>query len=323
MSRWKIRTRFLVISDTHGQLFPDDRKPLDHVDVAIHCGDLTETSKLHEFDSAMRLLKDINAPLKLVIPGNHDFTLDTPTFKKKIIEIPPTDLNLVEKEYGRFEEARHILEGYAHEGIVYLTEGVHHFDLENGAHLTVYASPYTPSNDCWGFQYDPRIGHDRAIDERIDIAITHGPPAGILDINSRGKHIGCSQLFEAIARAKPLMHCFGHAHHSWGAELIKWQGLDCDKTSPSTAIDMEESVTIGVLDRQSSRRFERLRVAWQKENRRMRIEDARVVPTKHCQEDELPIVRKTHTLFVNAAVQGSKDIPFNYPWLVEFDLPIS
>ncbi|QPC68953.1 hypothetical protein HYE67_011184 [Fusarium culmorum] len=318
MARWKIRTRFLVISDTHSQEFPDDRRPLHKVDVAIHCGDLTETSKLHEFESAIRLLKDINAPLKLVIPGNHDFTLDTPTFKRAITEIPPPDINLVEKEYGRFGEARRLMESFTHESIVYLTEGVHHFDLDNGAHLVVYASPYTPSDDCWGFQFDPWMGHEREINEQVDIIITHGPPKGILDINSRGKHIGCPELFDFVAETKPLMHCFGHAHRSWGAELIKWRDRNSEE-----AIDMDESVTIGVLDRFSPRSCDKLMVAWQKENKRMSMEDARVISTKHCGTDELPITRRVHTLFINAAMQGSGHIPFNYPWLVDLDLPIS
>ncbi|GKU03680.1 unnamed protein product [Fusarium langsethiae] len=304
MAPWKIRTRFLVISDTHGQEFPDDRKPLHKVDVAIHCGDLTETSKLHEFDSAIRLLKNINAPLKLVIPGNHDFTLDTPTFKREIAEIPPPDLKLVEKEYERFGEAKNLMESCTHGGIVYLTEGVHHFDLDNGAYLVVYASPYTPSDDCSGFQFDPWIGHEREINDQVDVIMTH-------------------EIFKLVAQAKPLMHCFDHAHRSWGAELIKWRDHDPEESSPDKAIDMDESVTIGVRDRFSSRSRDKLRVAWQKENKEMSIADTRAVPTKHCESDELPIARRLDTLFVNAAIQGSGDIPFHHPWLVELDLPIS
>ena len=46
---------------------------LPKADVAIHCGDLTDGSLLEEFRGAIRLLRDIDAPLKLVIAGNHDF----------------------------------------------------------------------------------------------------------------------------------------------------------------------------------------------------------------------------------------------------------
>ena len=80
-------------------------------DVAIHCGDLTEESKLHEFKTALQTLRSIRAPLKLVIAGNHDFTLDVPAFKRKLSAIdPPLDDALVKREYGTFGEARALLE---------------------------------------------------------------------------------------------------------------------------------------------------------------------------------------------------------------------
>jgi len=46
-----ISTRFLVLSDTHGEDLRL-RCPAE-VDVAIHCGDLTEESKLDEFKTAI------------------------------------------------------------------------------------------------------------------------------------------------------------------------------------------------------------------------------------------------------------------------------
>jgi len=73
-----ITTRFLVISDTHaGEGLTVPNVP---VDVAIHCGDLTDGSKLDEFRITLDLLRTINAPLKLFIAGNHDFTIDIPIY---------------------------------------------------------------------------------------------------------------------------------------------------------------------------------------------------------------------------------------------------
>jgi len=43
------------------------------------------------------------------------------------------------------------------------------------------------------------------------MAITHGPTKGIIDY-ANGQHAGSSDLFGAIARAKPRMRCFGHIH---------------------------------------------------------------------------------------------------------------
>ena len=69
--------------------FRPEETPSQHVDVAVHCGDLTEGSKLDELRASIRLLTKIDAPLKLVIAGNPDFTLDIPTFKQKVKDIPP------------------------------------------------------------------------------------------------------------------------------------------------------------------------------------------------------------------------------------------
>lgn len=78
----KIKTRILIMSDTHSALPDPDSdypfaKPLPKADIAIHCGDLTSTGKLHQHDRALTLLKALPAPLKIVIPGNHDLTLDS------------------------------------------------------------------------------------------------------------------------------------------------------------------------------------------------------------------------------------------------------
>ncbi|KAL1844761.1 hypothetical protein VTK73DRAFT_1831 [Phialemonium thermophilum] len=141
-----IKTRFLLLSDTHARrniAIPDVP-----VDVAIHCGDLTNESKLDEFRAALNLLRAINAPLKLVIAGNHDFTLDTPTFVKKRSQAEALfsiDPGLMKKEYGDLGDARRLLAEARADGIVFLDEGLHRFPLPNGARLTVYASPLLSS----------------------------------------------------------------------------------------------------------------------------------------------------------------------------------
>jgi predicted phosphodiesterase len=140
------KTRFLIISDTHGMQFGPGDKPLKNADVAIHCGDLTDGSKLSEFRTAIKLLEEIDAPLKHVIAGSHDFTMDIPTFEKKVAEAtPPLATDLVVKEYGAHGEARRLFDEANDADLVWLDEGNYRFTLENGALLTVYASPCTPA----------------------------------------------------------------------------------------------------------------------------------------------------------------------------------
>ncbi|KAJ5427304.1 hypothetical protein N7465_002374 [Penicillium sp. CMV-2018d] len=248
-----IKTRFLICSDTHGidslpGFIPSAKQ---HADVVIHCGDLTTQSQLHEYKASIRLLQAINAPLKLVIAGNHDFTMDIPMFHKKIAEAQSLERDLVEQAYGYDGEARRLFEGT---GITFLDEGVHSFHLQNGALLTVYASPYTPSLGDWGFQYHPDKGHDFMIDHgsgpnTVDVVMTHGPPKGIMDYTHSGERAGSSDLFRAIARVRPRpgMHCFGHIHEGWGAKLVTWRERTTDMPSHLTDIDNGQSCPIAKL----------------------------------------------------------------------------
>jgi 3',5'-cyclic AMP phosphodiesterase CpdA len=96
MSTSQIRTRILILSDTHGhslfdpQTKPDEaqryafHKPLPSADVAIHCGDLTLCSHVKEYQKTFDVMRSIAAPLKLVIPGNHDCSMDVGFWDKDV-----------------------------------------------------------------------------------------------------------------------------------------------------------------------------------------------------------------------------------------------
>jgi hypothetical protein len=295
-----IKTRFLVLSDTHGLDSLPEFLSGQYADVAIHCGDLTTESKLEEYRASIRLLQGVNAPLKLVIAGNHDFTMDIPAFKKKVAEAQPAlDLDLVEKVYGCYGDAGRILDEAS--GITFLDEGTHSFRLENGASLTVYASPYTPSLGSWGFQYNPDHGHDFSI-HNVDVAMTHGPPKGILDYTYSGERAGCPYLFGAISRARPRMHCFGHIHEGWGAKLVSWRQKTSEKPSHLIDIDNGRSVLIDKLSTLTSKSLS---------------------VTSHCSGDSTQLEYGSQTLFVNASIEGAGDLPVQPPWLVKLELPLA
>lgn len=319
-----IKTRFLICSDTHGM----DSLPgfIPYADVAIHCGDLTTQSQLHEYKASIRLLQAIDAPLKLVIAGNHDFTMDIPMFHKKIAEAQSLERELVEQAYGNDGEARRLFEGT---GITFLDEGVHSFHLRNGALLTVYASPYTPSLGDWGFQYHPDKGHNFMIDgdsgnNAVDVVMTHGPPKGIMDYTQSGERAGSAELFRALAHAqpRPRMHCFGHIHEGWGAKLITWRDRVTPVPSHLTDIDNGQSFPIAKLSDMKDRAGQGL--------------DGNGVPmkyfaTSHCSGDSHPLRWGSQTLFVNAAIerlpQDMNDQEGNpsmqLPWVVDLELRAS
>ena len=310
----RIRTRFLGFSDTHGLDFHCFSSSLarQYADVVIHCGDLTTESRLEEFKTSICCLQKLNAPLKLVIAGNHDFTLDIPTFRKMVDEShPPLDPELVEETYGYYGKARQL---FNNTGITFLDEGVHSFRLQNGALLTVYASPYTPTLGNWGFQYHPNHGHDFSFRDHhkrpinnVDVVMTHGPPKGIMDYTHSGERAGCPYLFEAIARSRPQprMHCFGHIHEGWGAKLVAWRQNISMRPSHLTDIDNGNSVVIGKLSTIRDRDWKMPMVC---------------STTSHCFQDEHPLTPGLQTLFINAAIEGSNDLPIQPPWLVDLEL---
>ncbi|KKZ67023.1 hypothetical protein EMCG_07292 [[Emmonsia] crescens] len=289
-----IKTRFLILSDTHGLKFSPETEPLQHADVAIHCGDLTEGSTLDEFHSTIKLLANLNAPLKLVIAGNHDFTLDIPFFKNRVErQFKVLDPALIKRAYGDFGEARQLFDNdiSTSAGIVFLEEGTRHFKLLNGASLTVYASPLTPSCGGWAFQYHCQTGHAFEIRKDVDLVMTHGPPKGILDRTLSGARAGSTHVFEAIARSRPRLHCFGHIHEGWGAKLVTWSPADKMSEIPSYSADVDEG-------------------------------RSRCYATSHCPGDANPVEVGSQTLFVNASIKGvDEDCPLHLPWLVDIELP--
>jgi predicted phosphodiesterase len=235
-TRNQIKTRILVISDTHGisnlpQTILQDHK----IDVVLHCGDLSECGTLEEYKNTIELLGSIAAPLKLVIPGNHDLTLDRNFW----------ETNCTEEGNKLYDEARALWTSPLAKaaGIVLLDEGKHTFVLENGGKLKIYESPYTVNNQRvreWAFGYESMkdrfnsereaisyrtsVGTEKSVlktDEELDVVMTHGPAKYRLDLSSASESLGCPHLFRALRRARPMLHVFGHVHDAYGAELVQ------------------------------------------------------------------------------------------------------
>ena len=121
---------------------------------------------------------------KIVIPGNNDYLLEDPKERKVI-----TNATLL------------------------IDSGI---EIEG---LRIWGSPFTPS---YGGAFGKSWPEDRqrlwaSIPESLDILVTQGPPFAILDHGLPSKpREGCPYLFEAVFRARPRLHVFGHIHAGYG-----------------------------------------------------------------------------------------------------------
>lgn len=340
----RIKTRILILSDTHGHspattraeddLSPTSdfclattgyREPLPSADVALHCGDLTTRTTPWEFRRTVAMLRGLRAPLKIVIPGNHDRALDeafwTSSQKNSSGYVMGKD-----PEYRR--EALELLEEAKTDGVVYIgEEGVYSFPLANGAVLRIYASPWTPEYGIWGFQYSPETGHDFQIPAGIDVAMTHGPPRDVLDLagfalpqySMRQEHAGCPDLFAAVARARPRVHCFGHIHEAWGAYLARWRadakaaeehataGTAIDAAASRSILRLQDVKPMTVLDPPATEAQAKRLMEWSTQmGVHIDLEEAR--GEGHGGED---------TLFLNAAIEGHRQEPSQLPFIID------
>ena len=297
-----VETRILVLSDTHnalpaaaGSKSQAYRWPLPKADVLIHAGDLTMNGILEQNQQALELLTKVDAELTIVIPGNHDMTLQPEYCKGTPNEFCPKYDDETLEAIKRLYTGKEAQDS----GIVYMVEGVKTFTLKSGAKFTVYANAWQPDFFNWGFNY-PRE-QDRfnpstsgagfqaphpVPDSGIDIMVTHGPPLRILDETYRGDEVGCEHLRRAVERCKPKLHVFGHIHEDWGAVKRDWT-------------------------KEGSESEDRMRCPSQSE----------LVEGMSAYYDATKMEVGKETLFVNASIMSVHYSPSQAPWLVDLMLP--
>ncbi len=174
-----------LLSDTHG--LHHRLPPLPEGDILIHAGDVSNHGLAHEVLGFLRWFAAQPFAHKIFIAGNHDFFFERASEEEIIAAIPP--------------------------GVHYLKDSS--VTIEGHA---FWGTPVTPRFFDWAFNRDrghPIARHYALMPDNIDVLITHGPPAGILDTVARG-HVGCEDLLEVLKRLKPQLHVFGHIHEGAG-----------------------------------------------------------------------------------------------------------
>ena len=174
-----------AISDTHCK---HSHYTMPGGDILVHSGDCTNHGWLEEAINFLNWFEKQDYSYLILVPGNHDWIFET---HRALMEAECRTRNIT---------------------------------LLNDSGITIEGLNF------WGSPVQPRycdlaFNRDRGEDIRrhwdlipvdTDILITHGPPAGILDVNPRGQMIGCHDLLQQINKTNVRLHIFGHIHWSRG-----------------------------------------------------------------------------------------------------------
>lgn len=177
--------RLILLSDTH-ERHEEVRVP--DGDILIYAGDMTMHGEFQELSRFNKWMGALPHKHKIVIAGNHDRTL----------ELQPA-------------LARPLLDN-----VTYIQD-----ELVEVEGIKIYGSPWTPIFHSGYWRFHTKSDEERKlrwsmIPEGLDVLVTHGPPRGILDGTLEGDEAGDLQLFEAVQRARPRIHVFGHIHEDYG-----------------------------------------------------------------------------------------------------------
>jgi len=187
--------RICCISDTHTY---HDLLSVPEGDVLLHCGDVLRADRGGDEAKWEARVAALGAWLrrhphrrKLVTGGNHDATLE---------RLPPSRVDELLGEGVDF---------LSNEGLA--VDGVRLF-------VSPYSMPNNKKSPNRAFQGDAveaaLEANLRAFREEgpVDVLVTHGPPAGVLDAG-----LGSGTIQRLVEEAAPRFHVFGHQHNAFGS----------------------------------------------------------------------------------------------------------
>lgn len=176
--------RIVAVADTH--TFEADLGPLPDGDVFVHAGDLVRRGTLGELAPVARWIAGLPHRHKIVVAGNHDWCFARE--RREACALLPGVIYLED-------------EGCVIEGVRF------------------WGSPWQPAFNDWAFNLPrgaPLAEKWACIPERLDVLVTHGPPAGFGDRAGMSERAGCDDLVAAVRRTRPALHLFGHIHQDGG-----------------------------------------------------------------------------------------------------------
>lgn len=219
--------KLVLLSDTHAL---HRRVDVPDGDVLVHAGDITRAGELETIYDFSLWLASLPHTHKIVIAGNHDFSLDI--------------------SHSKYDDrARKFIE--RRPNIHYLEDSSITIDG-----LKFFGSPWVPNLARWAF-YDRNCDKFERAPRDVDVLVTHGPPwnnrDGIWEVSKGGivlsktgnMHVGSKHLMRYVAECVRLkLHVFGHVHEGYGASPI---GVTPIIVNASTCTRMYEPSNVPIV----------------------------------------------------------------------------
>jgi Icc-related predicted phosphoesterase len=200
--------RIVATSDTHG-LHRTIEVP--EGDVFVHAGDITMNGEVDVLADFARWLAALPHEHKIVVPGNHDKSLDIGQTK--------------------YDGAAARLFDVAN--VHYLVDASRVLEVR-GEKFKVYGAPWVPNLPGWAF-WDRGYDKFEHAPRDVDLLVTHGPPLGIRDDDVMDTHFGSPHIVRYLNRSPMLKaHIFGHVHEGYGmhkrGEILFANACACNRS---------------------------------------------------------------------------------------------
>ncbi|KAF2845038.1 ser/Thr protein phosphatase [Plenodomus tracheiphilus IPT5] len=287
------RVRIVCISDTHNQT-----PKLPAGDILVHAGDLTNQGSYAELKKMVEWLEKSEFETKIVVAGNHDTTLDSPFFHS----------NQNKWKWPSHQdpsECRNLLMNAP--SITYLEHSSTMISIISPTgqetRLKVFGSPYSPGRRGWAFQYSDDADAENlwgAIEDDVDIVVTHTPARGHCDTTVNSEMAGCEVLKRRLEVMRPMLHVCGHIHDGRGVERVRWgECLDEPERSSLEHIEYWKDPGRG--------------------NKKISLVDLTAKGT-------MKLDKGNETCIVNAAILGAREVGkamvVNKPIVVDIEVPV-
>lgn len=191
--------KICAIADLHS----NTKLATPEADVLVVAGDLTYNGTPSELLEVYKWLIAQPQAHKVIIAGNHDFGLEG---KAKHGSSSKAALQT---------QCEEILSG---PNIHYLRDSSVTIDG-----IKFYGSPWQPWFYDWAFNLKRGVELKNVWDkipDDTDVLIVHGPPRNFGDRTTRGEHVGCDDLRDAIEQKQPKVVVYGHIHEDAGEWML-------------------------------------------------------------------------------------------------------